>query len=92
MLELRIAAVSSGGADPLSAENQRQARSLTDQIAIAMQASQLLQHGNSKVAECFIMSRLRPSTFISGAGLNIGSTVVYSKSNSQSIIEENTPV
>ena len=44
-----------------SAEIEYRARALTDQLALTMQASLLVQAGNTAVADAFIASRLAPS-------------------------------
>ncbi len=87
---------------------QRMARYVVDRLAIGYQASLLMKYGdnNGISANAFIQSRIRPAVRdkhninindgnynnYGNFGLNYGSSFVYDKHDSRSIINDNIPV
>ena len=73
-------------------ESQRGARQLVERLAIAMQASILLRHGDAVIAQAFIQSRIAPNGERAAAGGLHGGAAVFSASDAQHIIGRNIPV
>jgi putative acyl-CoA dehydrogenase len=77
--------------DPLASSNQRQARLLSDQLAMGLQASLLLRYADNYLAECYISSRIIPQSDINAYGCNYGS-FIHNQAHSQRIIDSNLPI
>ena len=74
-----VSPCAAGAADPVSLEPR--ARLVVDKMAIALQASCLLQHGNPLVAEAFCAARLPrdnqlPATHYGSQSVDLGSSIV----------------
>jgi len=69
-----------------TSEAQRGARHLVDRLALAFQASLLVQYGHAQTAKAFLQARIAPSS--SKFLMNYGACV-FEKEDARSIIQEN---
>lgn len=78
--------------EPLNVVNQRAARNIVERLAVAMQGSILLRHGDPLVVEAFIASRIACSLDrVSSGGLHGGSSI-FSEQHAEHVIKRNMPV
>lgn len=78
--------------DPNGISAQRSARHLVDKLAMALQASILIEHGDAKVAAAYLASRLGSDNI---HGTSVGSTCgshVHDASTCQHIMDRSMPV